>query len=365
MQLSVDGKYFDSVLSALKSNTENDPLILSGVLLHAEDNFVDVTTSNGLLTVTVRCPANVTKAGDALIPCDTLAKQVRTMKSDDVQLNTKGGRLEVKAGKKRSTMSMYDTDDYVTLRKRVANTKLEFDIKLFHEAVQYVSGSANTDSLVQPTLTNIALIPEDKVCRLFGTDGYQMAKEDIECSVPSALDGLTILLSASHLTHALNIVSKLSTMSTAHVYYEDGADYISIEADTIVATLTTSVGKFPDTAAVLISNQEHGLAQFDRGAFINALEFVSSVADRVTLTFMPNSRRIELETENKELGTSKDQIDATYSDIDDVITMDIKAKHLSAHIKYMRESQFLLGSEKMLGLSDVDGSRESVIVSLA
>lgn len=153
--------------------------ILKNALIKAEGGFVSFTATNLEVGVIARTSGKVIEDGSLTIPIAILSSLINNLKSDRLNLETRGNVLEVKTDNYSATIQGLSADEFPQLPS-VKDLESNLQIKglFLKEAIEQVAVAAQTSDL-RPELNSIFFDFSLENLKLAATDGFRLAEKTI------------------------------------------------------------------------------------------------------------------------------------------------------------------------------------------
>lgn len=300
--------------------------ILATFLLEAKEDALVITASDLSLWIKISIPATIIQKGSFCIPAKALMDSVNKIPNCDLEVKLDETTLTVKhkTGKfKINGISSVEYPEFPQLDAESKQTNLSAEKLL--EGLKAVLFSASTDETKQVlTGVNFKSLADNEIC-LAATDGHRLSiysyeSEDKieECTIPAkVLQELTKIIKSSS-------DFQLTTSDTIAI----------IHSDNIVVAFRTLVGQYPSYWS-LIPKQFSRDCCISRKELIETIERVNPMSDAkeniVKLSFIPDEQKLELTTENREIGSAVDTISCDFSG--EPIVVCLKAKYALEALK--------------------------------
>ncbi|MBI2008695.1 DNA polymerase III subunit beta [Candidatus Amesbacteria bacterium] len=194
--------------------------VLGNVLLEAEKTGLSLAGTNLELGLRAEVGGKVTEEGKITVPGRSLSEFVNSlMASSQVELETDGEKLKIKAGKFGATFAGIAATEFPIL-PRVEESKsgrVKVSRKIIGEIARQVAYAAAADES-RPVLTGVQFRVDSSWFMVTATDGFRLARKKIQDSrfkVQEDLDGL--------------ILPARTILELARVIGEGGTDDVGME----------------------------------------------------------------------------------------------------------------------------------------
>jgi DNA polymerase-3 subunit beta len=229
---------------------------LSGVLLRAEENRVELQATDMELGIRVAATAQVERDGEAVVPGRLLLDVVRSLPKDELTLEYRASEqdVEVVSGTAKFHLRTLPREDFPKLPEASAQT-MRVPSRAFVETINRVARSASRDE-TRPHLTGVLVSASGQELRMVATDSYRLSVK--ETSLEQALDGE---LEANVPARTLQELGRIAGGDES-----DGEIVISALENQVVFTVGDTVlssrlveGRFPNYRQLLPETFEHEL----------------------------------------------------------------------------------------------------------
>lgn len=151
--------------------------ILSGMLLVAEGDSVQLSSFDATTSAKVELPAQVTDEGTVLVSGRLLAEIARSLPHKPVDFVSDHSKVEIACGSARFTMQTLPVEDYPTLPEMPTQTGT-VSASAFERAVQQVFVAAGRDEVLS-VFTGVRVEINGDQLSLLATDRYRMALKEL------------------------------------------------------------------------------------------------------------------------------------------------------------------------------------------
>src|SRR3954468_21197747 len=161
---------------------------LSGVMLRAGADGLELQATDMELGIRVSVDANVEREGAAVLPGRLLLDVVRSLPKDELSLEYRSSEqdVEVVAGPSRFHLRTLPADDFPRLPEAGEAAVMSLPAAAFVETIGRVARSASRDE-TRPHLTGVLVSASAKELRMVATDSYRLSVK--ETTLGEALEG--------------------------------------------------------------------------------------------------------------------------------------------------------------------------------
>ena len=209
--------------------------ILEGVLLHAEDDAVELTCTDGSLTIRSRVKATVEEPGEVVLPGRLITDIARKLPEGVVTL-TMNEKLvvTVKCQQSRSTITGMPTSEFPAMRDMINTHALHIKQKRMREMISRVVFAIAAQESRQALTGALMEVTRDEL-RLVGLDGFRLALQRMHDTfvLPDGVETLKAIIPGHVLGEMSRIMNDDDEMMTLHL---DGTHLMAIMGDTTLIT---------------------------------------------------------------------------------------------------------------------------------
>ncbi|MGH8989854.1 MAG: DNA polymerase III subunit beta [Acidimicrobiales bacterium] len=297
--------------------------VLSGLMLHAEGNRLEVTGTDLDLTIRVEHEVIGVEDGTCVIPARLTADVVRALEAGAVTLESDDDKVEISSARAHFGLRSFPAVEFPALPPP-PEPSATLPRGALSEALRQVVRAASGDD-ARPLLTGVLMTTEGDAVRLVATDSYRLALRDLSGKVTFG-EGADVLVPA----RALGELQRLSSSSTAVSETTDSpGTEVGVAASTSEITFTTGrvristrllEGTYPDYRQ-LIPEQYPNRLHVGRESLLAALRRVRLlVRDSATpVRLSMRSGGVDLSVVSQEVGDASETVDGDFTGEDLVI----------------------------------------------
>jgi DNA polymerase-3 subunit beta len=281
--------------------------ILSGVLLRAEGSTVTLSSFDYEVSAQTSITADVSEDGAVLVSGRLLADIASRLPNAAVEFTTSDGKIAVKCGSARFTLSSMPVEEYPSLPV-VDGVESTIAGDVFSDAIAQVAVAASRDD-VTPVITGVQLDITDGRLSLVATDRYRVAVREIGATSSSATGSLTALIPARTLSEIGKIFTHAAIMTITIVSGGD-RELIAFSADQKTVTSLLIKGNFPPVKRLFPDTVEN-YAVIGTAELIESTRRVQLVLERdAALRYSFSEDGLTLEAIGSENAQASETIDA-------------------------------------------------------
>jgi DNA polymerase-3 subunit beta len=229
---------------------------LSGVMLRAGSDGLELQATDMELGIRVRVGAKVERDGSAVLPGRLLLDVVRSLPKDELSLEYRSTEqdVEVVAGPSRFHLRTLPADDFPRLPEAGDAAVMRLPAAAFVETIGRVARSASRDE-TRPHLTGVLVSASGKELRMVATDSYRLSVK--ETPLESALEGT---LEANVPARTLQELSRIAVVDTEGEIGVAALEHqVIFQLGDVVLSSRLVEGRFPNYKQLLPESFEHEL----------------------------------------------------------------------------------------------------------
>ena len=253
-------------------STRTTLLVLSGVMLRAENGELHLAATDMELSLRSSLTADVGGEGAVVVPGRMLVDLARLLPEDEVQIEhgAEEGVVRVVCGSYSSRLHTYNVEDFPRLPEPSDET-FAIEGEALLATIARVSRSASRDES-RPVLTGILARFESGKLVMAATDSYRLSVK--ETPIAGAPDDLEAIIPARAL-------AEVSRIAVAGESLELGVqeNQVVFRADGVTLTTRRIEGQFPNYRQLLPDAFEHEV-RLPRAELLDVVRRVSVMAQR-------------------------------------------------------------------------------------
>jgi DNA polymerase-3 subunit beta len=267
---------------------------LSGVLVRGAEGRVELQATDMELGIRVAAPAEVDRAGGAVVPGRLLLDVARSLPRDELSLEYRSSQQDVELVSGTATFHLrtLPLEDFPNLPEP-GGSVMRVPSRAFVETIGRVARSASRDE-TRPHLTGVLVSASGHELRMVATDSYRLSVK--ETALEQALDGE---LEANVPARTLQELGRIAGA--------DGEGEIEIAAleNQVVFTVGDTVlssrlveGRFPNYRQLLPESFEHEL-RLATGELLDVVRRISLLAQKnapLRLSFSEGTLEVSAQT---------------------------------------------------------------------
>jgi DNA polymerase-3 subunit beta len=296
-----------SVVSRAVS-TRSTVQVLSGILLQAQGERVELAATDMELSVRLGLDAQVDGGGAVVAPGRLLVDLARLLPESEIVLEHKPeeGVLQVVSGPSASRLHTYSAEDFPKLPEAEAAQTFSVDRATFLETVAKVARAASRDES-RPVLTGILVRFEDGKLVMAATDSYRLSVKETELAGAEAPQ-LEAIVPARALTELSRIAQDADELQVGVQ-----ENHVVFGAGDIWLTTRRIDGQFPNYKQLIPETFEHDVT-LPREEFLDVVRRTSVMAQRnspLRLRFAEGEVTVSAQTQD--VGEARESLPISFS----------------------------------------------------
>jgi DNA polymerase III subunit beta len=303
----------DELVSALSVvsravSTRSSVQVLSGILVRAEGELVELAATDMELSLRLPLEAEVEGGGSVVVPGRLLVELARLLPEGDVTLEQRAEEavLEVTSGPSTSRLNTYSAEDFPKLPDVDSVQMFSVDRAAFLETVARVARAASRDES-RPVLTGILVRFEGDRLIMAATDSYRLSVKETELEAEGAPE-LEAIVPARALGELARIAADADELRVGvqenHVVFSAGGVWL---------TTRRIDGQFPNYKQLIPETFEHQVA-LPREEFLEVVRRISVMAQRnspIRLRFAEGEVTVSAQTQD--VGEARETLPVAFS----------------------------------------------------
>jgi len=293
--------------------TRSPQQILQGLLCEVRGNRLEVTGTDGEVTIRTTLDVEVLEPGRTVVPAKLASEAVRKLPAGAVTMSANDGEVEITGNGPRFRLREFVVADFPEIADTIETPIIEIDGEKFVAALGQVGVAASADD-ARPTLTGVLFEPGDEGLRLVATDSYRLALRD--------LPGVAASTKALVPYRALREVGR--TIGEAKIGVQLDAREAAFGSERGRLTARVIEATFPNYRQLLPDSYPNRLA-VSKTALLEAAARAALVAeDHIPVRMSLHEGGVELSVTRQEVGEETEHIEADYSGEDMTIAFNTR-----------------------------------------
>jgi len=315
MKLSVDKKDLLNVISRAQNIVEkrNTMPILVNVLLEAKGEGLRAFATDLEVSLTDEIKASVKSAGKVAVNAKSLFEIIKELPEGKIDLERKDNNwLKITQNRAVFNMVGISPEEYPVFPTFTTQEFVKMDGGTLKEMIEKTIYSVSTDETryhLNGVYLEVRPDKESAAYRMVATDGHRLSLIDrkITSSIPKNTQGVIVPRKGLH-----EIRKLLESVEESVEVAIEGAQLV-VRHGTTVLMVRLIEGKYPNYQQLIPQNlKEHFLVQ--REALLASLKRVSLLSNSKSkgVTFSLSNGKMEVTSNNPELGDAKEEIEVEY-----------------------------------------------------
>lgn len=299
-------KHALELVSGTVSKQAVSPL-LQNIYIEAEQHIVIFRSTTIDTSSEIRIPVKVQESGKCLIHGETLTKLVQSIVTQEknVSLSTVDGTFVVEYGKNTHVLKMTPFEDFPHLPNISENSiKISVPVEKMIEGISSVAFAAAQSDL-KPEIASVYVYGSENEVFFVSTDSYRLAEKKIRLS---GCDQLNLLIPFKVVPDLLKILKHF----TKDVDVEFNKNTLLIRDEFQVVHIRLIDGIFPNYRQIIptSSSTTMKVLKHDIQNMLRTLSLFTDRYNQISLSMVPDEKGCLVRTENGEIGSSVQFIDA-------------------------------------------------------
>jgi len=304
-----------SLCAGLATKNINLP-ILSNVLIKAEAQKVEISSTNLELGIVVSVRAIVDDPGTFTVPGRTLLDFVSLMTEEKIDFELKNNELLVTCGRSATRIKGTSADEFPVIPSMDEGKGFALAARDFKKGLSEVVFSA-AKSDIRPELAGVFFgfnVNGEKSLTLAATDSYRLAEKKLvlEQGVEETLKIIVPGRTANEIVHILSSTTgELSEEKNARLLV--GENQIALHYNSIQLVSRLVDGQYPDYPQI-IPQEFKTKVEFDANKFIKEIKaaglFTTVGVNAVNLEIDPEANLIKISSASTQTGDYKSEIES-------------------------------------------------------
>lgn len=313
MKIEIEKKELLSLIGKTQNIVEkrNTMPILVNVLLDADQSTLKVFATDLEVSLTDQIPAKVLQSGKVAVSAKSLFEIVKELSDGPITLIKKENNwLEIKQGKYTSKIVGISADEYPIFPTYNSQSFIKIEATVLKEMIDKTIYSVSTDETRYHLNGVFFEINQATGFKMVATDGHRMSliQKNSEEIKSATSQGVIIPRKGLH-----EIKKLLEGVNNFVEIAVEGSQFI-LKAQSTVLMIRLIEGKYPNYQQ-FIPQMLPQKVNINREAFLTSLKRVSLLANQKSKAVLLNlsNGKMEISSNNPELGDAKEEIDINYS----------------------------------------------------
>ena len=323
---------------------------LQNVLMTADGNFLQLTTTNLETTIQYSLLSKVSKKGKIAIPATFFANLVNLIDSEKIALQEENQNLVLVSENQETQIQGQDPEEFPIIPKMEKNEYWEISTDRLVEALAQVVDVPSI-SQIRPEISGIYFKLQGDLLKVVGTDSFRLAEKTIKLKTKSPVNTSFILPQATG-RELLNIFTQ--QQGVVRVYTNPNQVLFDFETtentQTKISVLSRLIeGNYPNYEEI-IPKENIAHVQFNKESLVNQIKkagLFSGKVLEVKITTIPEDNKLKIFSQSTEAGRNESYFDCK---------IEGKETNVAFNYRFMLDGlNSLKSSEAILELSREEG----------
>jgi DNA polymerase III subunit beta len=282
---------------------------LSGVLLKAEGNELELAATDTEIALRTSLEAQVEKPGTVLLPARLLVEIVRSTGGEGISLEHRAEASEVSVSSERAIFALRTllADDFPRIPDSPGNGDVVLPAIALAQTIERVAKAASRDE-TRPVLTGILVSVEDGTLRMVATDSYRLSVKETPLET-----GADVRFEANVPARALQELSRVvSEKSAEAISIVSRENQVVFGAERVTLSSRLIDGQFPNYRQLLPESYEHEV-KVSREELLAVVRRVSLMAQRTApLRVRFEQGMVTLSAQTPDVGEASESLPVNY-----------------------------------------------------
>ena len=315
MKVEIEKKLLLNLIGPTQNIVEkrNTMPILVNILLEAEGTQLKVFATDLEVSLTDQVESQVLQAGKVAVSAKKLFEITKELREGPIRLIKKENNwLQIEQGKYRSQLVGVSADEYPIFPSYSSQSFLKVDASVLKEMIDKTIYSVSSDETRYHLNGVFFEISQSNGFKMVATDGHRLSliSKTIDSGFPAPLVSQGVIIPRK----GLNEIKKVLDASSGPVEIAiEGSQFI-LKSGRAVLMIRLIEGKYPNYQQFIPTKLTQKIL-INREAFLSSLKKVSMMANEKSKAVLLNvsKGRMEISSNNPELGDAKDEIEVEYS----------------------------------------------------
>ncbi len=309
--------------------------ILSNVLIEADGDHLQLSTTDLDVGITGRVKADVEVGGATTLPARRLVSIIKELPSNDVSIEVDNDNVAtVRSGPSFFKILGLDREEFPPLASFEDAKEFGIDQKILKDALKKTAYAISTDE-TRYVLNGINCILKEGSLTLVATDGRRLAMVEQDLEFPSDEETGVIIP-----TKAVNELQRLLN-DEGEIRVQLSSSQIGFELNDNVLVSKLIEGNYPNFRQVIPGEANHRVT-IEREILLNAVKRVALLASEksnsVKLTFADDT--LQISANSPEIGEAEETIHIKYSG--PTITIAFNPEFMMAPLRALDQDEIFL-----------------------
>lgn len=327
MKIEIDKKELLNLIGKTQNIVEkrNTMPVLVNVLLDAEQSFLRVFATDLEVSLTDQASAKVHQAGKVAVSAKSLYEIAKELSEGPITLIKKENNwLEIKQGKYTSKIVGISSDEYPIFPTYNSQLFIKIEAQVLKDMIDKTIYSVSTDETRYHLNGVFFEVNPSGGFKMVATDGHRMSLVQKQTEEVKSAANQGVIIPRKGLHEIKKILESVDNFVDIAI---EGSQFI-LKANTTVLMIRLIEGKYPNYQQ-FIPQMLPQKVMINRDAFLTSLKRVSLLANQKSKAVLLNlsNGKMEISSNNPELGDAKEEIDIDYKGSD--LKIGFNAKYIT------------------------------------
>ena len=324
--------------------------VLNNILINAEDNFLNLISTNLETTIKFWVLTKVIKSGRALLPVKIFSSFISLLPNEKITIESREQNLYIECQNFKTQIQGYNPEDFPIIPEIKKLSQIEIENQKFCQGLSQVI-DIPISSQARPEISGIYFNLLKNNLRVVSTDSFRLAEKNIsiESSIEKEQQFIVPQKPAKDIVGILENKEGLTTL-----YFSSNQALFSLPMKETkhpqVEVMSRLIdGEYPNYQEI-IPDKFKTSAILKRDEFLNQIKTASLFSGRVNevkVSVSPEKKEVEVFSKNPDIGESKSNIQAKIKG--ELIEISFNYKYLIDGIQNIKSSEIIFEISKEEG----------------
>ena len=249
---------------------------------------------------------------------------IKRLKDGDINLEAKEDTLHISQGRSRTKLPMFNADEFPRFPEYDNNAQINIEAQKFLTSLKRINPAVDTNN-PKYELNGSLLDIKEYGFNFVATDTRRLAVIEYKSQ---SINALSLIIPKK-------AISEISRLFIDHLEIYHNPTHLILKNNEYTFHTKLINGKFPDYEKIIPKEFKHKIL-LPKDKFVDALQFVKSLANNIKITLSPNE--VLFESLNEESGEASTQIE-TQTGIES-LTLGINSKYILDFLSQIDGNEF-------------------------
>ena len=313
--------------------------IMSGIYMHATENFLEIQATDYEIGVLLHIPAEVEKPGDAVVSGRYLQEVVRTLPEENVTVDydRETKIFKIDSGRSNFTLLSMNAVDYPQIHQISEGKTFKVSSAVLKDLIRRTTFACSTDE-TRPVFTGALLELEGNAVRMVATNVHRLAIN--EGKLEESFDRKDTYIVPKRVLEELQHIT--SSEIPEEVTVRCTRSEMSFETEKVYLTSRLIEGQFPDYRRAIPPefSTRVTLKTADFLAAVSRVGLIARSSEYNTVKLIFNMGEVHISSDNPIVGKAEETVPAVIDGED--IKIAFNASYLLDVLKIVNGEEFVL-----------------------